>query len=60
MYNYHNTIKKKIKEGKLISARYGEHKFKEGILPALILTFEDKVYPVREYRWPMYQEILGV
>jgi hypothetical protein len=60
MFNYHNTIKKKIREGKFISARYGEHKFKEGVLPALILTFEDKTYPIREHKWSVYQEILRI
>lgn len=58
-YNYHATIKRLIKEGKLISYHY-ENNY-NGISPALILIFNDSrhpVMPVREHRFNEYEKIL--
>ena len=53
-YSYHNIIKRKIKEGKLIGYEYKE-KYKN-ISPVLILYFDDNsMYPIREYVWYKYQ-----
>lgn len=58
-YNYHATIRRLIKENKLISYHYEQNY--NGISPALVLLFNDNrhpVMPVREYRWHEYQKIL--
>lgn len=58
-FNYHATAKRLIAEGKLtgyyITARY------RGIVPALVLLFDDErhpVMPIREHRWEEYLPLL--
>ena len=49
-YSYHNIIKRKIKDGKLIGYEYRD-RYKK-IEPVLILYFDDgSIYPIREYVW---------
>lgn len=58
-YNYHDTAKRLIREGKLaqcyIADRY------RSIAPALVLIFDDyrhPVMPIREYKWDEYLPLL--
>jgi hypothetical protein len=58
-YNYHATIRRLIKDGKLISYHYSPNYNK--ISPALVLLFNDSRHPVmvvREHRFLEYQQIL--
>ena len=56
-YSYHNLIKKKIDEGKLIYYEYIESY--NNISPALLLYFSDNTkYPIREYAWFKYSKYL--
>ena len=58
-YNYHNTVKRLINEGKLIYYYYTENH--NGISPALVLIFNDRkhpVMPIREHRWKDYSTLL--
>ena len=56
-YNYHGTIKKKLKLG-----LYSYHEYIDNyhnIKPALIIHFKDgSKYPIREYRWHEYYSLL--
>ncbi|MBE6124640.1 MAG: hypothetical protein E7184_03845 [Erysipelotrichaceae bacterium] len=57
-YSYHNNIKKKIKEGKLIGYEYVEEY--HNIKPALLLYFENgTIYPIRESSWYLYYSLLN-
>ena len=58
-YSYHATIKKLIKEGKLLG--YYFTKKHNSISPALVLVFNDSkhhIMPVRQYRWKEYKDVL--
>lgn len=58
-FNYHATIKRLIKDGKLISYHY--QKNYNGISPALVLLFNDSRHPVmvvRQHRFLEYENIL--
>jgi len=58
-YSYHATIKKLIKEGKLIGYYFAKRH--NNISPALVLVFNDckhHIMPIRKYRWHEYMEIL--
>lgn len=56
-YNYHGIIKQKIKRGLLKKHEYLEAY--HNIKPALVLYFKDgTIYPIREYRWYEYYELL--
>ena len=56
-YSYHNLIKHKIKEGKLIKIEYIESYKQLGRI--LMIYFNDgSKYPIREYAWYLYKEII--
>ena len=56
-YSYHNMIRKKINEGKLIKYEYKERY--KNISPVLLLYFKDgSIYPIREYAWFKYNKYL--
>ena len=58
-YSYHNIIKKKIDEGKLIYYEYKQSY--NNISPVLILYFSDKSkYPIKEYDWNKYNKYLKI
>ena len=58
MYPYHNRIKQRIRAGEMIGYHYTEAYPRIG--RCLVLEFDRPplLRPVREYRWPEYQEIL--
>jgi len=59
-FNYHATIKKLIKEGKLIGYYFTQKH--NSISPALVLIFNDSthpVMPVRKEKWEMYLPLLN-
>lgn len=56
-YNYHAKIKQKIIAGELLSY-YFEPNYKN-IGFALVLNFAEKSYPIREYRFQEYFDIIG-
>jgi len=57
-YSYHNIIKRKILDNKLIGYEYRENY--KNISPALLLYFNDgSVYPIREYCWFKYNKYLN-
>ena len=55
-FNYHAKIKKSIKCGSLVSF-YISEKYKK-IGKALVLVFDDGVFPIREYRFFEYFELI--
>lgn len=58
-FSYHNTAKKLIREGKLVSCFFTENW--RGIRPALVLVFRDDIHPVmpiRQNRWEEYLPLL--
>lgn len=58
-FNYHGTIKKMIKNGKLTGYCFTENY--NGIKPALVLFFDDDkrpIMPIRKERWEEYADIL--
>lgn len=56
-YNYHGIIKQKIQKGLLLRYEYLDNY--HNIKPALVLYFKDGTkYPIREYRWFEYYELL--
>ena len=59
MYSYHNTIKKRIKNGELIGFDYVED-YKD-IGHCLLLHFSTPPFerPIRPQKYYMYQDILG-
>ncbi len=58
MYPYHNKIKQRIKKNELTGYEYVEQY--KNIKPCLLLYFETepKVRPIREHRFPEYEQIL--
>ena len=60
-FNYHATVKKLIKDGKLIEYRFlAEY---NGIKDVLLLVFNDRVHPfmpIRKERWHEYFDILEI
>lgn len=54
-YNYHAMIKKRILSGE--SFEYELKDEYHNIAPCLLIKFNDKIYPIREYRWDEYFEI---
>lgn len=56
-FDYHNKIKKLIKDGKLKSFFF--EKAYKNIGFALVLCFDDKKYPIREERFAEYFELIG-
>ena len=58
MYSYHNTIKKRIKNGELIGFDYVEDY--KNIGRCLLLHFSTPPFerPIRPYKYYMYQNIL--
>lgn len=58
MYSYHNTIKKRIKNGELIGFEYVSDYPKIG--KCLVLKFKTYPYkrPIRPHRYDEYKEIL--
>lgn len=56
-FNYHAKIKQKICNGELVSYHFEEHY--KGIGFALVLCFEDRCFPIREYRFIEYFELIG-
>ena len=59
MYPYHNKIKQRIKNNKLVKYEYlDKHK---GISPCLLLYFntEPKIRSIREHRFKEYEEIIN-
>ena len=59
MYPYHNKIKQRIKNNKLIKYKYLD-KFR-GISPCLLLYFntKPKIRPIKEDRFKEYEEIIN-
>ena len=55
-FNYHQTAKKLITEGKLISYQIVDEY--NGISPALVLVFNDDVHPVMPIRQERFFEYL--
>lgn len=58
MYPYHNTIKKRIKNGELIGYDYVEHY--KNIGECLLLRFKTPPFerPIRPYKYDDYADIL--
>lgn len=54
-YNYHSTIKSKLKSSKC-PQMYIINNYKY-ISPCLMVVTDDKCYPIREYRWEEYFEL---
>ena len=58
-FNYHNTARKLIQNGKLISCYFTKNHNK--ISPALVLIFDDekhKIMPIRKHRWEQYFRLI--
>lgn len=56
-YSYHNVIRKKIKEEKVVDVKYVENYKSMG--KVIIIRFEDgKEYPIREYAWYKYKDLI--
>ena len=58
-FNYHATVKKMIREGKLTGYYYTERY--KNIGPALILLFNDRrrnKAPIRPHKWLEYEELI--
>lgn len=51
-YNYHGMIKRRLRSGESCSVEIKEAY--NGISPAIIIIFNDRVYPIREYRFEEY------
>lgn len=60
MYPYHNKIKKRIKQGELVSYEFVDRY--KNISPCLLLHFDTKPYvrPIREHRFEEYSSILEI
>lgn len=60
MYPYHNTIKKRIKNGELIDYRFVDNY--KNIGECLLLTFSTPPFerPIRPYKYYEYADILAV
>lgn len=60
MYPYHNKIKKRIKQGELVSYEFVDRY--KNISPCLLLHFDTKPYvrPIREHRFEEYSNILEI
>jgi len=59
-FNFHATVKKLIREGKLIGFYFTSRH--NAISPALVLLFDDArhpVMPIREGRWNSYLPLLA-
>ncbi|MBR1983301.1 MAG: thermostable hemolysin delta-VPH [Clostridia bacterium] len=59
-FNYHQTAKNLIKNGKLLSYYFTENH--NGIKPALVLVFDDMkhhIMPIRQSRFNEYVELIG-
>ena len=57
-YSYHNRIKQRIRNGELTHWYFTANYPRIG--EALVLIFRTTPYlrPIREYRWPEYQEVI--
>lgn len=56
-YSYHNLIKSKIKNGKLIKIEFIDNYKQLGRV--MMIHFDDgSKYPIREYAWNLYKEII--
>lgn len=55
-YNYHRVIKNRITNGEKFTVEIVE-KY-NGIAPCMLIIFNDKKYPIREYRWEEYIELI--
>lgn len=51
-YNYHGMIKRRIHGGESFSVEIRD-KYKD-IAPAMLICFNDRVYPIRDYRFEEY------
>lgn len=51
-YNYHAMLKRRLRSGESFSVEINETY--KGITPAMIIIFNDRVYPIREYRFEEY------
>lgn len=51
-YNYHGKIKQRIRSGEQFSVVIDDA-YKD-ISPAMIISFFDRAYPIREYRFEEY------
>lgn len=56
-FDYHGTIRKRIRQGELITYDYVEEY--NGISPCLLLRFSTKpfVKPIREKMWDEYEKL---
>ena len=56
-YSYHNHIKRKIKENKLVRIEYLDSY--KNIGKVMIFYFNDgSKYPIREYAWYLYKDLI--
>lgn len=51
-YNYHGMIKRRLRSGESCSVEIKN--VYNGISPAMLIIFNDRVYPIREYRFEEY------
>lgn len=56
-YNYHGMIKRRLRSGESCSVEINN--VYNGISPAMIIIFNDRVYPIREYRFEEYFAIFN-
>lgn len=56
-YNYHGMIKRRMRSGEAFSVEIRRQYNK--ISPVMLICFTDKVFPIREYRFEEYLDILN-